>query len=57
MKIIMGVDGGGSKTFTVISDEKGNQLGRGIAGGGNYQTIGIDQAVENITVSIDKHSK
>ncbi|MBS4219791.1 ATPase [Bacillus sp. FJAT-49711] len=55
MSIIMGVDGGGSKTFTVISDENGNLLGKGVSGGGggNYQTVGIDKAVENITASIE----
>ncbi|MCJ8009919.1 N-acetylglucosamine kinase [Lederbergia wuyishanensis] len=55
MPIIMGVDGGGSKTFTVISDENGNLLGKGVSGGGggNYQTVGIDKAVENITASIE----
>ena len=53
MPIVMGVDGGGSKTYTVITDEHGNQLGSGISGGGNYQTIGIDKAVVNITESIE----
>ncbi|MBS4179015.1 N-acetylglucosamine kinase [Lederbergia citrea] len=53
MPIIMGVDGGGSKTYTIISDENGNQLGRGISGGGNYQSIGIDKAIDNITASIE----
>ena len=53
MSIVMGVDGGGSKTYTVITDEHGNQLGSGVSGCGNYQTIGIDKATENITESIE----
>jgi len=49
----MGVDGGGSKTFTVICDEKGNVLGKGISGCGNYQSNGIDNAIANINESIE----
>ncbi len=54
MPKILGVDGGGSKTYTVICDEKGNRLSTGLSGCGNYQTIGIDNAVANIKESIEK---
>lgn len=37
MRLYLGVDAGGSKTHAVISDEKGNVLGKGIAGNGNHQ--------------------
>lgn len=44
---------GGGKTYSVITDAYGNRLGSGISGGGNYQTIGIEKAIENITGSIE----
>ncbi|MEK3889203.1 N-acetylglucosamine kinase [Bacillus sp. FSL K6-3431] len=53
MPILMGVDGGGSKTYSVITDEHGYQLGKGISSGANYQTIGIDKAIKNIKDSIE----
>ena len=37
MSIYLGVDAGGSKTHAVITDDKGNVLGKGIAGNGNHQ--------------------
>jgi N-acetylglucosamine kinase-like BadF-type ATPase len=52
MKKIIGVDGGGSKTLTVITDEEGNLLGSGISGCGNYQVNGIKAAMANIYDSI-----
>lgn len=53
MRYIMGVDGGGSKTYTVITDENGNKIGEGISGCGNYQMIGLEQALAHIKSSID----
>jgi N-acetylglucosamine kinase-like BadF-type ATPase len=53
MPYIMGVDGGNSKTFTVITDEKGRLLGRGLAGCGNHQVPGIETALSNIMKSAD----
>jgi N-acetylglucosamine kinase-like BadF-type ATPase len=53
MPYIMGVDGGNSKTFTVITDERGKLLGRGLAGCGNHQGPGIDTALFNIMKSAD----
>ncbi|MBM7691746.1 N-acetylglucosamine kinase-like BadF-type ATPase [Peribacillus deserti] len=54
MRYLMGVDGGGSKTYTVITDENGNKLGEGISGRGNHQALGIEPAFNNIKESIDK---
>ncbi|NBD28159.1 ATPase [Paenibacillus sp. T1] len=51
MAYIMGVDGGNSKTFAVIADEEGRLLGRGLAGCGNHQVPGIDEAIANIRKS------
>lgn len=53
MSYILGVDGGNSKTFTVITDENGTLLGRGLAGCGNHQVPGLQVALENIMISVD----
>lgn len=53
MRCVMGIDGGNSKTFAVITDERGRLLGRGLAGGGNHQTQGIRLALEHIRQSAD----
>lgn len=54
MRYLMGVDGGGSKTYTVITDEYGNKVGDGLSGRGNHQVVGIETALMNIKESIDK---
>ncbi len=54
MRYLMGVDGGGSKTYTVITDEYGNKIGEGLSGIGNHQVVGIEIALKNIKESIDK---
>ncbi|GGH15490.1 N-acetylglucosamine kinase [Paenibacillus segetis] len=38
MKLFLGVDAGGSKTYSLIVNEKGETLGRGASGNGNHQT-------------------
>lgn len=53
MKIVMGVDGGGSKTYTVIVNEEGDLLGRGLTESGNYEVVGLDRAMDNIKESMD----
>ncbi|GIQ68796.1 ATPase [Xylanibacillus composti] len=57
MSFIMGVDGGGSKTFTVITDAAGNLAGEGFALGANHQTIGIDNAKTHIVESMNEALK
>lgn len=47
MRKYLGVDAGGSKTHAVIINERGNVLGKGIAGNGNHQ-IDRDLAADNI---------
>lgn len=54
MRYILGVDGGGSKTYAVVVDEHGNNLGAGIAGSGNHQGRGIEIALCNIKDAIEK---
>jgi N-acetylglucosamine kinase-like BadF-type ATPase len=54
MRYILAVDGGGSKTYAVVTDEHGNRLGTGMAGSGNHQTVGMDKAVSHIRIAIHK---
>ncbi|MCP1306647.1 N-acetylglucosamine kinase [Paenibacillus tyrfis] len=53
MRYIIGVDGGGTKTYAVVIDEQGNKRGSGIAGCGNHQIVGIDKALGNIRQSVE----
>ncbi|OPH53146.1 ATPase [Paenibacillus ferrarius] len=50
---ILGVDGGGSKTYAVIVNSHGDKVGSGISGSCNHQVIGIDKAAMHIKESID----
>lgn len=50
--LVIGVDGGGSKTLAVLADRSGRELGRGLAGGSNYQAIGVRAAQEAILTAI-----
>ncbi|WAH36055.1 N-acetylglucosamine kinase [Alicyclobacillus dauci] len=54
MKYFLGLDGGGSKTFTVVVDETGHLLGRGHGGPGNYQTVGIEEALRSYREAIEE---
>jgi N-acetylglucosamine kinase len=40
MSIVLGLDGGGTKTVCVLMDETAQVLGRGEAGPSNYQSVG-----------------
>lgn len=48
MAIVLGVDGGGSKTHAVVVNTAGHVLGIGRAGGGNHQSSGIERAMRHI---------
>ncbi|WP_334075923.1 MULTISPECIES: N-acetylglucosamine kinase [Paenibacillus] len=50
MGYFLGVDAGGSKTYCLIVDDKGNVVGRGVAGNGNHQ-IHEAEAEQNIAAS------
>jgi N-acetylglucosamine kinase-like BadF-type ATPase len=54
LRHVLGVDGGGSKTHTLIIDEAGNAIGFGEAEGSNYQICGIDQAAREINLSVHR---
>lgn len=45
MEYVLGIDGGGTKTLAMAVDLHGNVLGNGESSASNYQTVGIDRAV------------
>ncbi|MEK4509980.1 ATPase [Paenibacillus anaericanus] len=47
MNLFLGVDAGGSKTYSLLVNEKGEALGRGASGNGNHQIDPL-QAEKNI---------
>ncbi|WP_338254744.1 BadF/BadG/BcrA/BcrD ATPase family protein [Dictyobacter halimunensis] len=44
----LGIDGGGSKTLAVLVNQRGEEVGRGLAGSANYTGVGLATAVSNI---------
>ncbi|MCW4049842.1 MAG: hypothetical protein NWE89_08910 [Candidatus Bathyarchaeota archaeon] len=51
---VLGVDGGGTWTRSIIMRLDGTVLGKGSAGPSNPLTIGMDAALENITQAVDE---
>lgn len=43
-KLLIGIDGGGSKTLALLANADGRILGRATAGSSNYHTVGKEQA-------------
>lgn len=52
MTYVIGIDGGGTKTETVLCDSQGGILGYRLAGSSNHQIVGLDRAIETIRVSV-----
>lgn len=48
MTCVLGVDGGGSKTFALVSDGAGRLLGFGRSNGSNHLEVGMPKALEEI---------
>ncbi len=46
--MILGVDGGGTKTKVVVVDKEGNILREGIGGPGNHLVVGVDGVAKSI---------
>lgn len=44
MDLVLGVDGGNSKTFALVADTEGHLLGFGRTGGSNHETVGFAEA-------------
>lgn len=51
--LFLGVDGGGSKTQASISDEHLNVFGEGFGGPSNYQLVGMEYALNEISNSVN----
>ena len=54
MAFYLGIDGGGSKTAALVTDEDGVPHGHGLAGGSNHLRVGIETATRNIVQAINK---
>jgi N-acetylglucosamine kinase-like BadF-type ATPase len=52
--LVLGVDGGGTKTRAVIADSRQHVLGEGVAGPSNPLRVGIKMAAAAIEEAIDK---
>jgi N-acetylglucosamine kinase-like BadF-type ATPase len=52
MTLVLGIDGGGTKTVCVLMDDTGQVLGRGEAGASNYQSVGKQAAFDSIQLAI-----
>lgn len=50
--LIIGIDGGGSKTLALLADADGNILGRGSAGRSNYHAVGREAALEALDTAV-----
>lgn len=51
-QLVLGIDGGGSKTSAILADASGTVLGVGSAGASNYQAIGFDNATQSVIAAI-----
>lgn len=51
--LLLGVDGGGTKTAALLVDSSGQVLGWGIAGGSNYHIFGPDGAFASVKQAVD----
>jgi N-acetylglucosamine kinase-like BadF-type ATPase len=52
--IVLGVDGGGTKTLAIITDEEGRTLGEGLAGPSNPLRVGVSNAAAAVREAVDR---
>ncbi|HYO99814.1 MAG TPA: BadF/BadG/BcrA/BcrD ATPase family protein [Pyrinomonadaceae bacterium] len=52
--VVLGVDGGGTKTQAVITDEEGRALGEGLAGPSNPLRVGVNSAAAAVREAVDR---
>src|SRR4029079_8807962 len=50
--VVVGGDGGGTKTLAVVVDRNGNEQGRASAGSSNYTVIGAEQAAAAVAQAV-----
>jgi N-acetylglucosamine kinase-like BadF-type ATPase len=51
--LVVGIDGGGTKTDVVLMDRARRVLGRGQAGSTNWNSVGLDGARANLSQAVD----
>lgn len=51
-QVVLGIDGGGSKTTALLANRQGQVLGRGTSGPSNYQVVGSDAAWQALDAAI-----
>ena len=54
MTVVLGVDGGGTKTHAVLADETGRVLGAGSSGPSNWEMVGLRGAGDAIGDALDR---
>lgn len=52
-ELLLGIDGGGSKTVALLSDRDGRILGNGLAGASNHNVVGFAAASAELDRAID----
>jgi N-acetylglucosamine kinase-like BadF-type ATPase len=52
--IVLGVDGGGTKTQAIIMDDSGHTLGAGLAGPSNPLRVGVSNAAAAVREAVDR---
>jgi N-acetylglucosamine kinase-like BadF-type ATPase len=52
--LVLGIDGGGTKTVAVVMDHKQTELGRGQSGSTNWNSVGIETAHRHLDVAIEE---
>ena len=55
--LIVGVNGGGTKTEAICCNEKGEVTGRGLSGSSNKDNIGVEACVESIKRAVEQAAK
>lgn len=55
--LFLGVDGGGTKTKTVLIDENRKVLNEGSASGTNANILGFKKAIENLKIAVNRSLK
>ena len=54
---VLGLDGGGSHTQCVILDQSGAEIGRGVGGASNHQSVGVEAAAQAIAETMQSARK
>lgn len=53
MQVVLGLDGGGTKTRCLAADTSGRVLGEGLSGASNYQVVGLEAAAAAVRAAAE----